>query len=222
MKWTFHSPQFHYDAYHPSIKPSSAWLGHRHFAYDLIRFMKPGTIVELGTHWGASFFCFCQAAADDGMNAVCYAVDTWQGDPHTGTYGEEVYLGVSEIVNQYFPSNAVLLRSTFDDALGQFQNESIDFLHIDGYHTYEQVLHDFEAWLPKLAKNGVILLHDTAVRSYGFGVYRLWETLRARYPSLEFEHSSGLAVLFPKGYDPCFDPVFQKKDDFSAIYSKKI
>ncbi len=68
MEWVFHKPLFEYDNYKIiSIKDNSAWSGHRNFAYDLVRFMKPKKIVELGTHYGSSFFSFCQAVKDEGL-----------------------------------------------------------------------------------------------------------------------------------------------------------
>ena len=76
-----------------------------------------------------------------------------------------------------------LLRSTFDDALGSFDDGTIDLLHIDGYHTYEAVSHDFEAWLPKVSRQGIVLFHDIVERRRDFGVWRLWHEVRAKYPA---------------------------------------
>ena len=76
-----------------------------------------------------------------------------------------------------------------------------DIIHIDGLHTYEAVSHDFSIWLPKLCENGIMLFHDIAsVKKYGSN--RFWEELKQQYPyHFEFEHSWGLGILFPKGYE---------------------
>lgn len=43
----------------------------------------------------------------------------------------------------------------------KFENESIDFLFIDGDHTYNAVKKDFELYYPKVKKNGLIFFHDS-------------------------------------------------------------
>lgn len=198
--------------------PKSAWLGHRKFAYDLVRNVQPKTIVELGTHYGASFFSMCQAVKDGGIDGKGFAVDTWIGDPHSGGFSNAVYEEVLTTATSRYSGIAVLLRKTFDEALGDFADESIDLLHIDGYHTYEAVKHDYETWLPKLADKGIVLLHDIVVRHSGFGVYRLWEELKARHPAAQFEHWHGLGIVLPKGVDKRLFPLLSHWSQYKGGY----
>ena len=74
----------------------------------------------------------------------------------------------SASICQRYSGFAQLVRSTFDDALPYFEDGSVDLLHIDGRHFYEDVKHDFDFWLPKLSDRGIVLLHDTDVRERSF------------------------------------------------------
>lgn len=198
VEWSISSPTFASDELHPLMRVYP-WVGHRGFAYDLVRFASPRRLVELGVHWGTSYFAFLQAVHDGSIACECVGVDTWRGDGHTGPYGEDVFQNVTKTINRFFVDQQTrLLRMTFDEALEQIEDSSADLIHIDGFHTYEAVEHDFETWLPKLAENGVMLFHDTA-DSTGYGSARFWNELSRRYPSFSFTHSWGLGVLFPRG-----------------------
>ncbi|MDU6817562.1 MAG: class I SAM-dependent methyltransferase [Leclercia adecarboxylata] len=179
----------------PAYIAQSAWLEHIPFAFWLIDTLQPRKIVELGTHYGSSYFSFCQAVTKLDLQTQCYAVDTWGGDEHAGQYGEEVYRQVSEHNQQHYSDFSTLVRSTFDQALEHFPQGSIDLLHIDGLHTLEAVRHDFESWLPKLSDKAVVIMHDTNVRERGFGVFQLLDELKQQYPHFEFAHGHGLGVI---------------------------
>ena len=195
MKWLYGYPTFEYNQGGVDILDS--WVGHKNFAYDLVSTVKPKTIVELGTHYGTSFFSMCQAVKDRGLDVDLFAVDTWKGDHQAGYYSEEVFEKVTSRVNDYYPDLQIkLLRKTFDDAVEEFADKSINLLHIDGLHTYEAVKNDFEKWLPKVASDGVIFFHDIHTRKPDFGVHIFWEEVKKEYPTLEFHHSYGLGVLF--------------------------
>jgi len=179
-----------------SLQQPLSWAGHLPFAAWLARNVAPAIFVELGTHTGNSYFAFCQTIVQAGLPTRCYAVDTWQGDEHSGAYCEDVFQQVDAHNQQYYGEFSSLLRMPFDEAVASFSDSSIDLLHIDGLHTYDAVSHDFETWRPKLAPGAVVIFHDTNVREKGFGVWKLWEELKQRYPRhFEFIHSHGLGVL---------------------------
>ena len=173
----------------------SAWLEHAPFAFWLVETLRPRCVVELGTHFGFSFLTFCQAVRRLGIPTVCYAVDTWKGDEHSGFYGEDVYVGLAGIIEQQYSDFARLLRYRFKDALPRIEEASVDLLHIDGRHTYDDVKEDFETWQSRLSDRGVVLFHDTTVRERDFGVWRLWAEEFKRYPAFQFLHCHGLGIL---------------------------
>ncbi|MDR7123302.1 rhamnan synthesis F family protein [Pseudotabrizicola sp. 4114] len=179
----------------PSYIPMTAWLRHGPFAMWLVRAARPGKIVELGSHYGYSYFAFCQAVKAAGLPTRCIAVDTWQGDEHAGRYGEEVFDTVRK-ENRPYAGFSTLLRKTFAEALDDVEDGSVDILHLDGRHFYDDIKEDYESWRPKLADNAVVLFHDTEVRERGFGVWQYWAELTKTDPSFNFWYQHGLGVLF--------------------------
>lgn len=179
----------------PPRMTQSAWGGHVAFGHWLIHAARPTTVVELGTHTGVSYFAFCEAVAKTGLETRCFAVDTWKGDKHSGFYPEDIFERFREVHDGNFKQFSKILRTTFDEAVEQFDSGAVDIIHIDGLHTYEAVRHDFETWLPKLSERAIALFHDTNERREDFGVWRFWSELQQRYPSFEFLHSHGLGVL---------------------------
>lgn len=179
----------------PAYIKGSAWMEHIPFAFWIMETHRPSVFVELGTHYGASYFGFCQAIAQLGLNTRSFAVDTWKGDEHAGFYDETVFSKVDQYNTANYSGFSRLVRSTFNDALGHFSDGSIDLLHVDGHHSFESVKNDFEIFLPKLSSRAVVLFHDTNVRERGFGVFQLMESLREQYPCFEFVHGHGLGVV---------------------------
>ncbi len=48
--------------------------------------------------------------------------------------------------------------------VGVFGNDKLDFLFLDGDHTYSNVLRDYNDWEPKLKVGGLLFMHDSRMR----------------------------------------------------------
>ena len=197
--WVCHQPEFLGDSLDRD-RATGPWSGHRFFAYDLLRWRQPEVVVELGTHYGVSLLAILQALRDADAAAAVHAVDTWEGDEHAGLYGPEVLTLLKDVLGQAGLS-AELHQRLFSEALADFEDESVDLIHIDGLHTYEALAEDFTTWLPKLAPGGLMLLHDVDPAS-GYGSAQYYrDEIADRYPGFAFRHNFGLGVVLPKGVE---------------------
>ncbi|MFE6257010.1 class I SAM-dependent methyltransferase [Agromyces sp. NPDC057865] len=179
----------------PAHIVTSAWLEHAPFGFWLFDELRPRSVVELGTHFGFSFFVFAEAARRLGLASELFALDSWEGDDQAGFYEEDVYEAVRTIAERDYPESTHLLRGYFSESRHAIADDSVDVLHIDGRHGYEDAREDYQEWRSTVRDGGVILFHDIAEHGEGFGVWRLWDELAPRHPSFAFAHGHGLGVL---------------------------
>lgn len=195
----------------------SAWAGHVPFAMYLISAFKPGVFVELGVDRGTSYSAFCQAVKELQLNTKCFGIDTWRGDEHAGSRTDAVLERLRKHHDPLYGGFSSLVQSTFDGALSRFDDGSVDLLHIDGFHSYDAVRHDFETWRPKMSNRGIVLFHDSAVSEGEFGVKKYWNEVTRDMPSFEFFHSHGLGVLgVGQDLDPEMQLLFEARADEAA------
>jgi hypothetical protein len=202
----------------------SAWVEHAPFAFWICEAVRPRSFVELGIHYGYSYFVFCQAIDRLGLGTSAYAIDTWKGDEHAGLYDEAVFQSVVSRNNHKYSGFSTLIRSTFSDALDYFTDGSVDLLHVDGRHFYEDVKNDFTTWRPKLAENAGVLFHDTNVRERGFGVWKFFDELAAQHPSFQFFHGHGLGLVtlgdrVPPPLAPLIEASAEAADQIRFVYA---
>lgn len=187
----------------------SAWEENIPFAFDLIAAIKPPTIVELGVHYGDSYFAFCQAVRENypTYNGTyrCYGIDMFEGDDLTGYYGPAVFDIVKGYNDLHYKPFSTIIKEPFDQALKHFGDDYIKLLHIDGSHYYTDVKHDFYTWLPKMQHDGIILLHDIKTLWERYGVWKLWKEITNSFNTCEIDNKYGLGIV-------CLD-----KDTFNIV-----
>jgi len=116
------------------------------------------TMIEIGSYMGESTMMF----ASTGLFSTIYSIDPLDG------YEEfnEMHNYSWEFVRDEFTKNTkyfdsiVHLQDFSYNVIDKFENDSIDFIYIDGSHSEENVRRDLELYLPKLKKNGIIAGHD--------------------------------------------------------------
>jgi GT2 family glycosyltransferase/spore maturation protein CgeB len=170
----------------------SEWLEHGPFALWLIEAIKPRLLVELDPQDGFSYLTFCQAVRDFGYVATCYAIRISQSDEGP-SLADEVFSRLTTLNHENYANFSHLLNFRSDEPLPRFADGTIDLLHIDGRHSYEDIKAKFQGWKPKVSSRGVVLFHNINARE--LGARRLWSELKTQFPSFEFVHGHGLGVL---------------------------
>jgi len=97
-----------------------------------------------------------------------YGVDPWindfGSDHKPGYYDPEgdnrMFQAETEIKTFIESGRAKLIRATGAVAATMFEDESIDFIYIDGDHSLEGIAADIYAWTPKIVTGGIISGHD--------------------------------------------------------------
>lgn len=118
--------------------------------------------VELGVSQGRFTMFLCAIMHDMQMMAV----DRWEEQPDHKTEGwvgwdhEGSYQRFKNSCDQYFPGRVHIHRMDSADSAALVEDGSVDFVFIDGDHSYEGCLRDIDAWLPKVRKGGLICGHD--------------------------------------------------------------
>ena len=81
--------------------------------------------------------------------------------------------------------------------------KKLDFIFIDGDHTYEGAKKDFKLYRHFVRKGGVIGFHDIVIhtKESGCDVYKFWNEIKKKYRHKEIVHGwgkkmGGIGLLF--------------------------
>lgn len=140
-----------------------------------------GVGVEIGVNRGAYSKKIVALAAP----RVLHLIDPWPvdlADDYIKTYGvkDDMQAHYEMVLSDFAPQIAhgrvVVHRKYSRECAGLFEDGELDFVYVDGMHSYEACLHDLRLFGPKLKGTGVLMGHDfsnTSIgRRVGFGVVR--------------------------------------------------
>lgn len=143
------------------------------------------TGLEIGCAEGHTTLYLLQSLPDIKLYGVDPYMDYIDWNTNHLDNRENVYQQFKSNVMDKYPGRFELYRLTSDDAVSKFEDESLDFIFIDGIHTYDQVLTDCRHFYPKVKKNGLFAGHDyTWVTDVGKAVNVFKEEVGAKDVSL--------------------------------------
>lgn len=76
-------------------------------------------------------------------------------------------------------SNYEFIKDFSVEAAKRFEDGSLDFVYLDGNHTFKYVLEDLELWYPKVKSGGILAGHDFARIRAKDGKPSQWEVKQA-------------------------------------------
>ena len=141
--------------------------------------LNPKYILEIGTSRGGTLFLFSRIASED---ALLISVDWYYPKWRIPFYKSFA-----------FPNQQIHLiranshdKRTLEKVEAILDGNKLDFLLIDGDHTYEGVRKDFEMYAPLVREGGMIAFHDIMERVSHWGVRKFWNEIKPRYEYVEF------------------------------------
>ena len=174
---------------------------------ETLQFIKDGAVcVEVGVWQGDLSRQIAQLPI-----SRLYLIDPWESiNDVEGRLHNTDQKNLDDIYNKvrrrfFFNKKVQLLRKFSADAMSDIQDDSVDWIYIDGNHSYEFVKEDLNGWWPKLKSGGYLCGDDYIEGKYQveelqFGIVQAVDEFRQeREP--EINHSELIKDQF----------VFQKK-----------
>lgn len=123
------------------------------------------TFIEIGAFKGQSIMYLAEKVKELKKNIKLYTVDVFQymeqqkDDEHGKYFGLDFY---DEYLKNIEPMKDYIntIRGSSHEVHTQFEDESVDFVFIDGDHNTDAVLKDLKGWYPKVKRGGIISGHD--------------------------------------------------------------
>ncbi len=154
---------------------------------EIIKNNKPKIVMEIGTATGGTLFLFSQVLPKD---AFIISLDLPGGDFGGGYPWWNIILYKSFAKNKQIiklireDSHDIKILKKIKKILG---NNKIDFLFIDGDHTYNGVKKDFELYKNLVKGGGIVAFHDIVPSSSenNCQVSKFWNEIKKKYEYIE-------------------------------------
>ena len=125
----------------------------------------PQMFKELGFKKGAEIGVYQGSYSKVLLTAIpglkLFGVDAWI--PYKGYpdyWREDITLAQHEAIENTKDFDCELIKDWSHEAVKRFEDNSLDFVYIDGNHSYEHTVQDIALWSKKVRKGGIVYGHD--------------------------------------------------------------
>lgn len=171
---------------------------------NILKERSPKVVLEIGTAKGGTLFLLSRVAAP---NAKIISVDLPDG-PFGGGYPEWRMPLYRSFARDDQEIHLIRADSHSPETVQQveriLEGREIDFIFIDGDHTYEGVREDFETYSPFTKKSGIVAFHDIVENpnDVNWQVHRFWDEIKHKFEHTEivsaikeFDRICGIGIL---------------------------
>lgn len=177
---------------------------------------------EIGVYKGEFTQEFCKAGLK------MYGIDPWRAYGNYNEFPENIkkfqdrqdflYDHTVRVLKSYLDNGLCeLVKKTSMEAVEDFEDNSLDFVYIDGHHGLRYVTEDLVEWSQKVRSGGVVSGHDYALNSKGA---RDPYVLQVKYALHAFIEAFGIENFYVLGTrNPAGERVHREGDYFD-VYIK--
>lgn len=161
----------------------------------IVQELDPKVIVEVGTSSGGTLFLFAHVADPEKVISVDLprGYQVWKIPFFKSFGGKQVIQLIRGDSHR---------EETFEKLKTVLKGREVDFLFIDGDHSYDGVKQDFQMYSRVVRKGGIVAFHDIVEHDpkTGCQVDRFWHEVKQTYRHLEIADQSqkwaGIGVLY--------------------------
>jgi cephalosporin hydroxylase len=170
---------------------------------EILKAHAPSRSLEIGTNYGGTLLLLCSVSSPD---AQIISIDLPSGRFGGGYPKRKIPL------YRQFPKSGQQLHLIRGDSHSAETKEraerildgyALDYLFLDGDHTYDGVRQDFAMYAPLVRRGGIVAFHDIATHAENSGceVDKFWNEIKGQYRHQEFIENpkqgwAGLGILF--------------------------
>lgn len=150
--------------------------------------VKPKVILEIGVHLGHSLKAWQDAFEPE----LLIGIDNERNETL------DKYLDDAELICSFVEGDSTDPQ-TLTEVKELLGGKAVDFLFIDGDHTYDTAMADYKNYSPLVRKGGVIAFHDAAIKDHPLvDVHKVLEAIKDpnHEPVVYHMDANGIGVLY--------------------------